>query len=160
MQEGDEWVGAGMRQPDPLETLDRRHDPALLLERDPLLWHALRLHGRTWDQTKAGKLELPYDDAGGLPAVTVSSLSHRLAWRGARGDAILDMWWISRRAGWIAQLTIACMPELLALALVGRRLDEIIDVPGADAWRIAGAEMTPGVQTQLTLERAVETVSE
>ena len=58
---------AGMRRPDPLATLDRRSDPSLLMERDPMLWHALRLHGRTWNPADAGRLDLPGDPESRRP---------------------------------------------------------------------------------------------
>ena len=160
MTDGEEKPLRGMRHPDPMETLDRRSDPALLLERDPLLWHALRLHGRTWDQRVAARLDVPRDEAAGLPRLEVSSLSHRIVWRDLADGAVMDMWWISRRGGWKAQLTLPVLPDALTTALEGRTLDAVIDAPGADAWRIASVEVSDGVQVQLVLERAVVTSTE
>jgi hypothetical protein len=155
MDEAEEKPLRGMRHPDPLETMDRRSDPMLLMERDPLLWHALRLHGRTWNQAETAKLEIQRDEAAGLPRVEVSSLSHRIVWRDMTDGAVLDMWWISRRGGWKAQLTLPCLPDAISGALEGRTLDAVIDVPGANAWRVATVEVTDGVQVKIVLERAV-----
>lgn len=152
----DEKPLRGMRHPDPLATMDRRSDPMLLMERDPLLWHALRMHGRVWDQSQNARLDLQGDETRGLPRVELSTLSHRIVWRNIAEGAVMDMWWISRRGGWKAQLTLPVLPDALASALEGMTLDAVIDAPGAEAWKVASVEVTDGVQIQLMLERAVD----
>lgn len=138
----------------------------MLHDRDPVLAAALIAHGKDWRPDLVPVLELPRDDAQRLPAISLRTLEHRIEWAEGNGQAVFSQRWIDedrsrwlrdgrQQAGWRAEFHMSPLPETLANALVGRTLRDVIDAPGAEAWRITTSTVVPGVKTTLGLVRKI-----
>lgn len=122
-------------------------DPALL-DRDPMLAHALAAHGAKWSHGQT-YLSLPGRGDATLPEVTLRVFDHRLQWRHGDALTIATQRHKEVRHGvwtWETMVSTGALPDAMSCALLGRTLDALLDVPGADAWLIddvvAGAGST------------------
>lgn len=107
----------------------------MLERRDPVVARAVEAHGAEWDP--AGTLELEPSEAAGLPRIRVTTFMHDVEWQGSSGSTTLICMYDRDALSWKAMILLPNdMPETVAALLVGRGLECLLDVPGADAWII------------------------
>lgn len=113
---------------------------SVLMDRDPMLAHAVAAHGAAWRPDLQSIMELR--DAGTIdrPSVTLRAYDHRLHCQTGEHQTIVTQRWREFshwKWGWDVTLTTtARFCETVGGALVGRTLDAVIGAPGASAWLI------------------------
>lgn len=137
----------------PLETMGEEGTPSYLEQRDPMLAHALRLHGREWRPDLSERLEIPRRDDLKLPGVVVTTLEHSLEWPDGNGVALYRQRWQAKIGEWQSDLTMRAMPDAIAMAIMGHPLTDVINAPGAEAWIVEKVELVPEQKTILILGR-------
>lgn len=129
-----------------------------MINRDPMLALAVAAHAKEWRPDLTPHLRCAMDETRRLPEVSVRNAEHQIVWPTPTGSVRTQQEFLSdpRRgaAHWHATATLPDgWPDVVVVAMAGRGLEEIVDLPGADAWRIARSERVPGIQVTLVLER-------
>lgn len=141
------------------QTLDRTVAGAqAMMDRDPMLFHAVAAHGGEWRPDLRDTTSYAMDANRKLPEIEIRTLRHQMAWRTPDGLFRRNQEWCSgpyAPTGWSATATAPDMwPEIVLADLPGRRLADVVDLAGADAWVIEAAVRVPGFQVDLVLRRA------
>lgn len=135
-----------------------------LMDRDPMLAAAMYAHGKEWRPDLKPSLEITRDDARKLPGITIRSLEHSLEWpNGPAKRAVYRSRWVDDtrygdKAGWRSEFHMGSIPEVIASALIGKPLSNVINAEGADKWRIQSVDVVPGIATKMVLERIIDVV--
>jgi len=123
----------------------------MLERRDPMLAHAVSLHGHEWI---AGVETMLDGNEDGLPAVVIQTLSHSLRWRTPTDTVTINASWDSTTRRWCATLVMTReLPQSVVTMLQGRPLADVVDLPKAAAWTIEGASDFGG-ETHYMLRRS------
>ncbi len=128
-----------------------------LFERDPMLMHALEAHGAARSVDLTGIVNLMADARRRAPEIELTPMRHQIVWRTAQGFVRRDQQWVDYAGvepSWHPTATFADVwPESVLAAVAGRRLDALLDLPGADAWEMVVATRVPGFHVDVLLSR-------
>ena len=128
-----------------------------LLERDPMLAHAVLAHGGEWRPDLDPITNFAMNAERGLPEIQIHTTRHQMTWQTARGLIRRNQEWRNGAYAptrWVATATIPDgWPETVLTALPGRTLDAVIDLPGACAWVVTDMARVPNFHVDLVIER-------
>lgn len=128
-----------------------------LMDRDPMLLHAVAAHGGEWRPDLQPVTSYTMDDARGLPEVQIRTTRHQMAWRTPWGLVRRDQKWRNgpyAETGWHATATIPDgLPETMLTVLPGRPLSDVVQLPGAEAWLVESVTRVPSFHVDLLLKR-------
>lgn len=130
-----------------------------LMDRDPMLMHAVNAHGGEWRPDLESTTNYASDQERGLPDVQIRVQRHQITWQTPAGRVMRYQEWMNsayqRKEGWHATATVPDqIPETILIALIGRPLSAVIDLPGADAWIVEATARVPNFHIDLVLRRA------